>query len=438
MRDCAALEPAVNKGAFLPRAESALLESRQAQQAQFQLLETARQLTLDGREEPLVDVVGQHAAADAAEPDDAYQAQARLFDYPQAELPLHQQTDDGKVHPDCLRGWIAKSDAHARAGVSEARVVPQCCGLQRCRCSKDGNDAERSRDRWNGTKRKNSKGERIGLRHVLGGAALGVAVVTLPPQLRPSKEKAKQLLSQWGRQAHVALRKVLRSKLGNDDAEFWVRCDWHPCGENAQQWKPHLNLMVAGWAWLPSEGKAKRFNPHLDLPALREAMREVQANVFGDGENSNCHWQYHQEEGEKRHQAAYVPRTFPEWSHLRLRPVAYGLAHAKNRAQLAEALKSLKGRELPVWAHTELREGLEPAPIVGRGPTTEEAKADHARQYEWHRAMCSHCSGQAASGYPEYRRTMGVMPGVFGPGPPGLGASPEILGRQRVSLTPSA
>lgn len=456
MRECSAQEPIVNKGAIPPRDERAPFGQFQLDQPhqlvvdtyieplsgpgsplQFRLLEPARQLTIDGREEPLFDVVGQHAQADAPEPEDAYQAQASLFGYPQAELPLHQ-TDDGKIHPDCLRGWVAKTDEHARDGASEARVVPQCCGRQRCQCSKDGNDAERSRDRWNGTKRRKTTGERIGLRHVIGDAALGVLVVTLPPHLRPSATKAKAQLSEWGRQAYAALREVLRAKVGYADAEFWVRCDWHPCGENAQQWKPHLNFMVAGWAWLPSKGAAKRFSPHLELSALREAMSEVQARVFGDGENSNCHWQYHQTEGEKRHQAAYVPRTFPEWAHLRLRPVPYGLAHPKNRRLVVEALESLKGQALSVWAHTELREGLEPAPITGRGSTQEEARANLERAREWHRSMCSHCSSRAASSYPEYRRTMGVRLGAFGPAPPGLGASPEDLARWRVFQTPSA
>ena len=395
-----------------------------------------RQLTLDGREEPLEaiqDVVGQHADADAAEPEDTYQVQASLFGYPQPELPLHQ-TYDGKVHPECLRGWMARVDQHARATDAEPRMVPQCCGLQRCQCSKDSNDAERSRDRWNGTKRKTG-GERIGLRHVIGDAALAVLVVTLPPQHRG---KVLSALSEWKRNCYEALRDVLRAKVGQPNAEFHVRCDIHPCGEDALQWKPHLNFMVAGWYWLPGENRAKRFNPHLDLNVLRAAMTEAQANVFGNGEPANCHWQYHQSEGEKRHQTAYVPRTFPEWSHLKLRPTTFGLSHPKNRKVVVEVLKSLKAKALPVWAHTELRDGLEPAPLVGTGSTPEEARANLEYARECHRMWCPDCSGVAVSSYPEYRRTMGVVMGAFGPAPPGSRAPPQDLARWRVFQPPSA
>ena len=396
----------------------------QAQQAQQFLLTPARQLTLDGRAEPLVDVATQHAHADAPEPQGTYDAQASLFEWPQAELPLHPLVD-GKANPECYGprgGFKAKGDAHA-LHADGPRVTPQCCNRQQCASSAAGNDAERSRDRWNGTRRKGG-GERIGMRHVVGDAALAVLVVTIPPHLRPSAREAKAQLQAWSSAAQEALCEVLREHVGHDDAKFWVRGDIHPCGENAKQWKPHLNFTVGGFAWLPSAGRGKRFNPHLDIPKLRAAMGRAQAQVFGEGENAGCHWQYHQGEGEKRHQAAYVPRTFPEWAHLKLRPTAYGLAHAKNRPALVEALATMKAKALPVWAHTELIDGLEPAPLTGHGSTEAEARADYDVQFHNHLVACGHCRTKAAANYPDYRRTMsreGISGGASPPsqGPPG-------------------
>jgi hypothetical protein len=397
--------------------------------AQFSLLHTERQLTLDGRAEPLIStrlpselpVERFHGLADAAEPQGTYEAQAELFGWPQAQLPLHPLVD-GKPNRECYEprgGFRAKGDAHAVAGPAP-RVTPQCCNRQACASSAEGNSAERSRDLWNGTK---AKGERLGLRHVVGQAALAVLVVTIPPELRPSARDAKIKLKRWEKAIAARLVELLRRKVGHADAEFYLRANIHPCGENAQQWKPHLNFLVPAVALLPSLGVGKRFNPYLELAELREAVSEAQAEVFGTGENAGCYWQYHQGEGEKRHQASYVPRVFPEWTHLKLRPATYGLSHGRSRAKLEAALDSLNMKPLPVWAHTELREGLEPAPLTGRGPTEADAAEAYEVQLQRHRETCESCA--AASSYPEHRRTKSVSSEVLGPSPPST-APPEL------------
>lgn len=396
---------------------------------QFQLLAHERQLTLDGRAEPLLSVP-EHAQELGPEVS-VSAAQASLFGWPQPELPLHSMVD-GKIPADCLRGWRAKSDAHA-LNPSEVRSVPECCGRQSCECSRDGNDAERARDLWNGTKRKDGDSKRIGLRHVAAAADLGVLVVTLPPSLRPPKGEAKASIKAWEREVVAALVGFLRKRTGIADGEFYLRANIHPCGEDATVWHPHLNFMVPAWAWVPSAGKAKHYKPFLDLGELREAMREAMVRAFGEAaraESVNCFWKYEQAELGKRHQASYVPRTFPEWSHLKLRPAAYGLAHPKKRPELLEALASLKAEPLPVWAFTKLREGLEPAPITGRGATAEAALKDCQQQLEAHRAACPACRPV----YPDYRRTMTVgSPAPPGSDPPG----PDPDAARRWSRFPS-
>jgi hypothetical protein len=427
---------------------------------QFQLLATEKQLTLDGRAEPLPAPVDTfHAGADAPDDADTYAAQASLGEWPQAELPLHPLID-GKPNPACFQGKDGKAklkfkgDSHGRDGGEKPRVVCECCGLQRCASSKAVNDAERSRDLWNGTKRKKGKGVRIGMRHVCGEAALGVLVVTLPPELRPSASNARSLLRLWERKAYEALRAVLREQVGCADAQFWVRANIHPCGENAQQWKPHLNFMVAGWYFSPSSGRGKRFKPWLDLDPegpLKTALTAAQLEVFGGERRAQCFWQYKQDEIGKKHEANYVPRTFPEWAHLKLTPQGYGLATSKGRPALVEALDTLSMKPLPQYVTSELREGLEPAPITGRGATEAEARADYDRQLEAHRRNCAACQAflaerrsesESASGYPEHRRTMDPRKGTGPPrtGPPEseTGPDPASVLRWQQFLSPRA
>ncbi len=373
--------------------------------AQFDLLASERQLTFDGREEPLHSAVAFHRQVDAPEAPDAYAAQAELYGYPQPELPLHPLVN-GKPHPDCLRGFKAKSDAHAEDGGEKASAHPECCNLQRCASSTPGNDAERSRDLWNGTAR--GRKRRIGMRHTLGEAALAVAVVTLPKPLRAAD---KSLLKRWEQAVYRALLRFLRKHTGRPDAEFYVRANIHPCGENPQQWHPHLNFQLACWSYSPSDGTAKRFKPFVDVSELRSMLAEAQREVFGDGDDAQCFWKYEQDEAGKRHQAKYVPRVFPEWAHLKLRPAGYGLAASKKRDVLTEALDSLHMKALPEWVTVSTRDGLPPAPITGRGNTEAEAVEDHRCQLAAHRRVCPHC----ASSYPEDRR---IMRSVVATGPP--------------------
>ena len=420
------------------------IAAKGAPSGQFDLLAVERQDTIEGRSEPLLAVDAFHARADAPEPQDAYAAQAELFGWPQAELKFHEPVD-GKVPSECLRGWRDKVEAHAKN--SAPHSVPECCGVQRCESSKESNDSERARDVWNGSKPKKG-GTQLGWRHVLGGAALaqvaslkaaalGVLVVTLPPHLRPSKADAKKKLKRWEREAYAALCEVLQGRVARAGAQFYVRAHIHPCGEDSTQWKPHLNFTVAGWSVDANGENAKRFNPYLDLTEngpLKTAMREVQARVFGDGENAQCFWKYEQAELGKRHQASYVPRTFPQWAHLGLRPASYGLAHAKNRPVLVKALADLRLKPLPQWVTVELREGFtEPAPVSGYGRTQEEAQKDCARQLEAHRRSCAECRAAGLSSYPEHRRTMTVW-GSTGPpehGPPDP-EPPDLMSRQRI------
>ena len=408
------------------------IAAKGAPSGQFDLLAVERQDTIEGRSEPLLAVDAFHARADAPEPKDAYAGQAELFGWPQPELPFHPKID-GEVNPDCLRGWRAKADAHAKN--SEVRVVPECCGVQRCDSSQEGNDSERARDVWNGTKPKKG-GTRIGWRHTLGEAALGVLVVTLPPHLRPSKADAKKKLKLWEREAYAALRESLSPHTKRDGSQFYVRAHIHPCGKDPTQWKPHLNFTVSGWSVDASGKNAKRFNPYLDLTEngpLKTAMREVQARVFGDGENAQCFWKYEQDELGKRHQASYVPRTFPQWAHLGLRPASYGLAHAKNRPVLVKALEDLAMQPMPSWVSAELRDGLGPAPVSGYGTTQDDAHKDCARQLEAHRRACPDCRAAGLSSYPEHRRTMTAW---GSPGPPEHGPPdpepPSLSSDQRI------
>lgn len=372
--------------------------------AQFDLLASERQLTLEGRLEPLPASLAFHVEADAPEPAETYQAQAELFGWPQAELPFHELTGAGLPHADCLRGFKVKSDAHAVD--DSVRVVPECCNRQRCESSEEANSSERSRDLWNGTS--DDESERIGLRHAVGEAELGVLVATLPPRLRPGGDvlKAKQLVNRYARAVYEHVCVYLQRHVRRPDAEFFVRSYVHPCGEDPTQWKPHVNLMLPAWFFSPSEGRARHFKPFLDVSALREAVAAAQAEVFGDGENAQCFWKYEREEGGKRHQAKYVARVFPRWAHMAFRPAMFGLAHAKNRDVLRAALDSLHMKALPLWSTVELRDGLEPAPITGHGATESEGRADHAEQLRRHRAFCEHCGGAAAASYPEHRRTM--------------------------------
>ena len=421
------------------------IAAKGAPSGQFDLLAHERQLTLEGRSEPLLAVDAFHARADAPESKDAYAAQAELFGWPQAELKFHEPVD-GKVPSECLRGWKRKGDLHSIN--PSGRRVPECCGVQRCESSKESNDSERARDVWNGSKPKKKGGAQYGWRHVLGGAALaqvgslkaaalGVLVVTLPPHLRPSKVDAKKKLKLWERKAYAALCQVLQGHIARAGAQFYVRAHIHPCGEDSTQWKPHLNFTVACWSVDTNGENAKRFNPYLDLTEngpLKTAMREVQARVFGDGENAQCFWKYEQTEPEKRHQASYVPRTFPQWAHLGLRPASYGLAHAKNRPALVAALADLRMKPLPPWVTVELREGFtEPAPVSGYGSTEDQADADFERQAEAHRRSCAECRAAGLSSYPEHRRTMTAW---GSPGPPEHGPPdpepPSLSSDQRI------
>ena len=428
-----------------PVPDASDIAAKGARSGQFDLLAVERQDTIEGRSEPLLAVDAFHARADAAESKDAYAAQAELFGWPQAELPFHPKID-GQVNPDCLKGWRAKADSHAKN--SQVHAAPECCGVQRCESSKEGNDSERARDVWNGSKPKKKGGTQYGWRHVLGSAALaqvgslkaaalGVLVVTLPPHLRPSKVDAKKKLKRLEREAYAALCRVLQGHIARAGAQFYVRAHIHPCGEDSTQWKPHLNFTVACWSVDANGENAKRFNPYLDLTEngpLKTAMREVQARVFGDGENAQCFWKYEQKDLGKRHQASYVPRTFPQWAHLGLRPASYGLAHAKNRPVLVNALADLRMKPLPPWVTVELREGFtEPAPVSGYGATQEQAHQDCLRQLEAHRRSCAECRAAGLSSYPEHRRTMTAW---GSPGPPEHGPPdpepPDLMSRQRI------
>lgn len=392
-------------------------------------LDPARQLTLDGGEEPLLErVLGRVGElVEVVDPEQAeYEAQASLFGWPEPELPFHESVD-GKVHPDCLRGWVAKVDAHAKE--LEVRMLPECCGLQACECSKPANDAERSRDLWDGTKAKPDPDKRpraqLGLRHDLGAASLGVLVVTLPPRLRPAKGEAKAKLKKWERAAVRVLEETLREKAGVPDAEFSVHAYIHPCGEDVRRWHPHLNFLVPAFYWSESQGRAKAFAPFLDLERLRQRLKEAQVRVFGEAAKEsvgNCDWRYPPDEASKRHQAAYVPRTFPRWSFLKLRPAKYGLAHPKNRKRLLDARHSLlkKGAPLSKWESTppdRLRDGLCSVPLSGRSKTERGAREQLDYLFERHRDTCWAC----ASISPEHRRIMDVQAAPRGPAPPSTG-----------------
>lgn len=365
-----------------------------------------RQLTLDGRAEPLSAPAADafHARADAAEPQDTYDAQASLFGWPQAALPFHTPRADGMPHADCLKGWKVKSDAHAVD--DSVRVLPECCNRQKCSSSEKANSSERARDLWDGTS--DDEGERIGLRHAVGEAELGVLVATLPPHLRPGGDalEVRQLVNVFARAVYENVCGYLRRHVRRDDAAFYVRSYVHPCGENAEQWKPHVNLMIPAWFFSPSEGRARHFKPFLDVAALRACVSAAQLEVFGDGSSPQCFWKYEQDEAGKRHQAKYVARVFPSFAHMKFRPATYGLSHPKNRDVLRAALDSLHMKALPKWTAFEIRPGLEPAPIVGHGATEVEGRAAHAEQLRRHRAFCEHCGGEPAAGYPEHRRTM--------------------------------
>jgi len=286
------------------------------------------------------------------------------------------------------------------------RAVPECCNLQRCESSEQANSSERARDLWDGTS--DDEGERIGLRHVTGEAELGVLVATLPPHLRPGGAdvvEVRRLVNRYMRAVCEQVCGYLQRHTRRPDAQFYVRGYVHPCGEDPSQWKPHINLMIPAWFFSPSEGRARHFKPFLDVEALRACVSAAQLEVFGDGSSPQCFWKYEQEHGGKRHQAKYVARVFPRWAHMKFRPSTFGLAHSCNREVLAAALDSLQMKALPKWSTVELKPGLEPAPITGRGSTKEEALESHQRQLEAHRAVCEHCGG-AGSSYPEHRRTM--------------------------------
>ena len=321
--------------------------------SQYLLLTDARQLTLDGGSEPLLDTSQPVRAVDAAALSDT-----GTIDFlgPQPSLPLALESVhplvDGKPAVECTknkagrsRGWrVVAECAHDNA----ERVPQPClCGGLNCESSKESNGRTRAKRVSHGSAR---KGVKVGF-SAFGDAAMLVLVATLPAILRPWCVGKRQRLFRIA--AHELARRLVE-KLGAVGVVY-QKGAFHPVGEDGVTYHPHENVLIAGAVL--RYGKARRFSvfvPKEWLGAegwLTLEWRALLVEVFGqwwrEGEQPptvNVFVEYRSTPEEKAHAIRYNFRTFPRWQKhpaFTMRPKSLGLTHGKHKADLLSLVSQL-------------------------------------------------------------------------------------------------
>lgn len=337
---------------------------------QFLLLESARQLTIDGRAEPIV-----CPGLEVFEPVELQTTQSDfLKPVPeQGVLPLPMPTIhalvDGKPNPECMknkagepRGFIATAECAHRPG--DVVVGPCLCKVMNCESSREPNARTRAKRAREGTAR---KGLSIGL-DSFADVPMGVLVTTTPAELRA--RCVGRSLSLF-RNAANQLARELVDRMGGKGAPFFQRSFFHPVGEPAlptelgsqgetinldgTEYKPHENVLFP--LAVLRYGKVRRLNPFVPPELLGDGnwlcvrWRELLVECFGqwwpEGEpapNVNVHYAYRQTPEEKAFSVRYFARPFPGWhghDEVKMRPKALGLAHWKHKAELTELVTQL-------------------------------------------------------------------------------------------------
>lgn len=343
-----------------------------ASSGQFLLLESARQLTIDGKAEPILapDGVGSDKGAELLT--SSVQADFLKPEPEQGVLPLPMPTIhamvDGKPHPECMknkagqsRGFIATAECAQRPG--DVIVGPLLCKCMNCESSRESNARTRAKRVREGTAR---KGLSIGL-DSFDGVPLSVSVWTAPAELRARCVGSE--LSLFRQAANETAREVFE-QLGALDAPMFQRSFFHPVGEPAlpeeldsqgepnadgTEYKPHENVLIP--MAVLRYGKARRVNAFIPKDWLGAdgwigaRWRERLVGIFGqwwpEGEQAptmNLFFEYRESPEEKAHAVKYFARPFPGWhghDEVKMRPKALGLAHYKHKAELTELVALL-------------------------------------------------------------------------------------------------
>ena len=337
---------------------------------QFLLLESARQLTIDGGAEPILAPV-----LEVFEPVELQTAQSDFLkpEPQQGVLPLPMPTIhamvDGKPHPECMknkageaRGWIATAECAHKPG--DVIVGPLLCKCMNCESSRESNARTRAKRVREGTAR---KGLSIGL-DSFDGVPLSVSVWTVPAELRA--RCVGVLLSRFRSAANEMAREVFE-QLGALDAPMFQRSFFHPVGEPALpteldcqgetnnvdgvEYKPHENVLIP--MAVLRYGKARRVNAFIPKDWLGadgwigKRWREQLVGIFGQwwpeseqAPTMNLFFEYRDSPEEKAHAVKYFARPFPGWhghDEVKMRPKALGLAHYKHKTELAELVTQL-------------------------------------------------------------------------------------------------
>jgi len=417
---------------------------------QFLLLESARQLTIDGRAEPIV-----CPGLEVFEPVELQTTQSDfLKPVPeQGVLPLPMPTIhalvDGKPNPECMknkagepRGFIATAECAHRPG--DVVVGPCLCKVMNCESSREPNARTRAKRAREGTAR---KGLSIGL-DAFDGVPLSVSVWTVPAVLRA--RCVGGLLSRFREQANAMAREVFE-QLGALDATMFQRSFFHPVGEPAlppldegetgnidgTEYKPHENVLIP--MAVLRYGRARRVNAFIPKEWLgaegwiAARWRERLVDTFGQwwpesepAPTMNLFFEYRDTPEQKAHAVKYFARPFPGWHGgglkgvVNMRPKALGLAHWKHKAELTELVTQLTPGGLEAVQRPSCRHCLKSHRALSvRGQTEERVLQSMQRLMAVERGE---------SLYLEQWRIMALVKGAEPPIPPIQGPPLLMLG----------
>jgi hypothetical protein len=370
------------------------IEPQRAGTVQY-LLTPEVQLRLDGTSEPVSEIL---VPVTEIEPPKVDSTQEDLFSagpMPQPSLPFHAPVD-GKPPSDCWKGALRGGKNADGSGKTQFHSVT--CSRRACVCSEGINSWKRVTDLWDGTAR--SGRTKIGLRHVVGiGVDLSRMTVTVPPRFRHllrTKKGIQKLRSSLAK----GLMKWLAKCIGVENALFYVREYFHPCGEDPTVYHPHFNFLIPAVFFDKGQGRGRGFKPWRTLEEFR-LFREMVAQCFVkvfkahvdadevefESAEENVNWRYEQIEEKKRHMAKYNSRLegFSRWDYLMVRPASFGLAHAKNRRLLEDTIETKDIKPLPEW---KPESGCY---VTAIGQSEEEVEAALEKKAEIHREECSSC-----------------------------------------------